>query len=174
MFVTNPFKTALLISVPVAMIILFLSACSVKSFAEPLWKSVVCYNKSPDKITVTSVTGIRAYAKGHGPQNLIFGKLKANGYAAMKSMGYLYLKYPIEIKWVNRFSDDHSQDLPTNLVQEIRTIYGVEDGRTEFSEDMSLILVFNGAQWAGYYAPKSSLLKKDINSIIESYSNSSK
>ncbi len=150
-------------------IVFSLSACSTNGFSEPLRKSIVGYNNSANKISVTSVIGIQTFAKGRGPQNLLFGNLKATGYKSKESRGYLYIDYPVQIKWVNGFLDDPRPDWPTPLVQEIRTVHGLEEGRTEISEDASLILVFNGKQWVGYYAPKSSLLKQDINSIIESY-----
>ena len=77
MYFTNPLKTALMMFMSLTMIILSLSACSVKGIAEPLRKSVVAYNKSGGRISVTSVMGIQIFAKGHGPQNLLFGNLKA-------------------------------------------------------------------------------------------------
>lgn len=149
--------------------VFILSSCGIKGFSEPSRKGVFCYNGSMHNITVTSITGIRTYAKGRGPENLLFGKLKGNGYAAIKSTGALYVKYPIEIKWVNSFVNDIRANYPTSLEQKITKVYGVEEGRTYFFEEMSLILVYNGRKWSGYYTPKTSLLKKDIYEIIESY-----
>jgi hypothetical protein len=118
---------------------------------------------------VTSVTGIRAYAKGYGPQQLAFGKLKATGYASINTMENLNVEFPIEVQWVNGYRSNSQPDKSIPSIQKITKVYGVKDARTEFNEEMSLILVFNGSIWIAYYSTNSSLQEEEINSVIDLY-----
>ena len=163
---TLPFALAAII------LLLSFSSCTSLNAADPTWRRITCYNNSDKPICVTSITGISAYTKGKGPQDLGVGNMKPNALASNNTMNALYIEYPVLIRWVNNFVESSSPgwggtDASANH-QSIQEFHGLDPNVKSLHDESCLLLVFTGGKWDAYYiSGKSRLSRDEINSLIK-------
>lgn len=132
-------------------------------------KSVVGYNASSNVISVVSVTGIQAYTKGAGPQDLSWGLLTSRGYKSMETRRELNIRYPIIIRWMDGRLDDYHAQYPDAKTAVIDSFQGLPPEMTTIKDEASLVLIFTNDGWKGFYVSGKSgayLRESDILSLI--------
>jgi hypothetical protein len=146
----------------------FTSSCAMLG-GEWQWKSVCCFNASDRPICVTSLTGIQAYRKGRGPQNLGCGNLIPDGTASSDTYGDLRIHLPVVVQWTEGYLDDPHAGSPRAAQAVIREFKGLPTNQVVIRKEASLVAIFTGDEWIGIYVEGESnafLVKDEMRALI--------
>lgn len=136
------------------------------------WKNVGCFNASSRPICVTSLTGIQAYRKGRGPQNLGCGNIIPDGTKASKTYGDLRIHLPVVVQWTEGYLDDPHAGSPRAIQAEIREFKGLPSSQVVIRKEASLVAIFTGDEWIGIYMEGESngfLEKDELRALIQKW-----
>ena len=147
----------------------FTSSCAMLG-GEWEQKSVCCFNASSRPICVTSLTGIQAYRKGQGPQDLGCGNLIPEGTKSSVTYGDLRIHLPVVVKWTEGYLDDPHAGSPYAAQAEIFEFRGLPTNQIVIRKEASLVAVFTGDEWMGIYVEGESnafLVKDELRALIQ-------
>lgn len=148
-----------------------ISSCAMLG-GEWQWKNVGCFNASSRPICVTSLTGIQAYRKGRGPQNLGCGNIIPDGTKASKTYGDLRIHLPVVVQWTEGYLDDPHAGSPRAIQAEIREFKGLPSSQVVIRKEASLVAIFTGDEWIGIYMEGESngfLEKDELRALIQKW-----
>lgn len=145
----------------------YISSCAVLG-GEHQRKSVCCFNASSRPICVTSLTGIQAYLKGRGPQNLSCGNLIPDGTKSSETDGALRIQLPVVVQWTEGYLEDPHAGSPRAVQAEICEFKGLPTNQVVIRKEASLVAIFTGDEWVGIYVEGESnafLVKDELRAL---------